>query len=69
MSSSEFTKQASQFIGCIDEFVCEMRRLDSLNRVFPPSATATNGLNLAGTTYHWRIQDALTEGGGEILSA
>lgn len=32
---SEFTKQANQFIGCVSMFVAEMKRCQSLLRLFP----------------------------------
>uniref|UniRef100_A0A914V6P8 Uncharacterized protein n=1 Tax=Plectus sambesii TaxID=2011161 RepID=A0A914V6P8_9BILA len=42
VQSSEFTKQASQFIGCLSAFVNEMRRYESLVHTFPTSATASS---------------------------
>jgi len=37
LQSSEFTKQASQFIGCVAAFVIEMRRYQALISTFPHS--------------------------------
>jgi len=42
VQSSEFTKQASQFIGCLSAFVNEMRRYESLVHTFPTLSTTAS---------------------------
>ena len=47
MQSSEFTKQASQFIGCLSAFVNEMRRYESLVHTFPTLSTTASPAGLS----------------------